>query len=338
MTGTSDDRYIRMIAPKGRSQEGPCCSGERQGPLSGPLDRRVRDSVNPMDDAGQANRLGEYLRARRALVAPERFGIPAGSHRRVAGLRREEVALLAGISADYYLRLERGRDHNPSAQVLESLARVLQLDEVEAEYLVALGASRPRAQRQVRTERVPDRLHQLLIALDVPAFIEGRYFDVLASNPLAVAFSPRLTPGQNRLRSLLLDAEEREFHENWSAAVTEFVALFRRTVGDDLADPRAVELVGELSLASARFRTLWARHDVRQLQGGTTTVNHPTVGALSLHREKLPVDGLVLVIYYPDAHSDSAEKLRLLGSLATVAVENTGSSALRAHESSPDES
>jgi transcriptional regulator with XRE-family HTH domain len=268
-----------------------------------------------MDDVGEANRLGEYLRARRALVTLEQLDIPAGSNRRVPGLRREEVALLAGISADYYLRLERGRDKSPSPQVLESLARVLRLDEVEAEHLLSLGSPRPRIRRQRRIERVPARLHHLLTALDVPAFAEGRNLDVLASNSLAVAFSPRLTSGQNRLRSLLLDPEEREFHEDWNRAVSDAVASFRRSIGDDVTDGRAIELVGELSLASARFRSLWARHDVRRLEGGTATVNHPTVGALRLHREKLPIGDLILVIYYPEAHSDSAEKLRHLASL-----------------------
>lgn len=265
-----------------------------------------------MDDDDQVNRLGEYLRARRALVTPQQLGIPAGPHRRVPGLRREEIALLAGISADYYLRLERGRDTNPSLQVLESLARVLQLDDVETAYLLGLGSPHPSARRQRRTEHVPARLHHLLAALDVPAFVEGRYFDVLASNSLAVAFSPRLVPGENRLRSLLLDPEEREFHDDWNTAVAEFVALFRRAIGDDTHDARVVDLVGELSLASARFRALWARHDVRQLTGGTTTVHHPTVGTLNLHRDKLPVDDVILVIYYPDEDSDSADKLRLL--------------------------
>jgi transcriptional regulator with XRE-family HTH domain len=265
-----------------------------------------------MDGDDRTNRLGEYLRARRGLVSPERVGLPVGAHRRVPGLRREEVALLAGISADYYLRLERGRDSHPSLQVLESLARVLQLDEAESAYLLGLGAERPRARRQRRVERVPERVHHLLTALDVPAFIEGRYFDVLASNRLAVALSPRLVPGQNRLRSLLLDPEEREFHDDWESAVASFVALVRQTLGDDVTDPRAVELVGELSLASERFRTLWARQDVRPLEGGSTTVHHPSVGPLRLHREKLPLGDLILVLYYPDENSESAEKLRLL--------------------------
>ncbi|WP_420367490.1 helix-turn-helix domain-containing protein [Curtobacterium sp. L1-20] len=271
-----------------------------------------------MTERSSENRLGAYLAARRALVTPEQVGLPTAPNRRVPGLRREEVALLAGISADYYLRLERGRDDNPSTQVLEALARVLLLDDVETDHLLGLVVTRPRARRPRRAERVPDRLHHLLAALDVPAFVEGRTFDVLAANPLATALSPRLAPGRNRLRSLLLDPEEREFHDDWDRAVVDAVAAFRHTVGDDIADPRAVELVGELSLASARFRSVWARQDVRRLDGNTTDVHHPVVGTLRLHRDKLPVDGLVLVVYYPDVDSDAAEKLGLLASLTTA--------------------
>lgn len=273
-----------------------------------------------MSGPGSSSRLGAYLRARRGLVTPEQAGIPGGANRRVAGLRREEVALLAGISADYYLRLEQGRDRNPSRQVLEALARVLRLDDVERAYLVETAATpaRTRARRRP-AERVPERLHHLLAAVAVPAFVEGRTFDVLASNPLALALSPRLRPGENRLRSLLLDPEERAFHADWDGAVAGFVAAFRQSVGDDLDDPRAVALVGELALASARFRQLWARQDVRRLSGGTTVVRHPVVGELTLHRDKLPVDGVVLVVYYADEGSPSAERLALLGTLASPA-------------------
>ncbi|MEU8780470.1 helix-turn-helix domain-containing protein [Streptomyces sp. NPDC048637] len=161
-----------------------------------------------MKDEESGNRLGSYLRARRELVSPAQAGIPPGGNRRVPGLRREEVALLAGISPDYYLRLERGRDKNPSPQVLESLARVLGLDDIERTYLLGLTAARPRAPRRKRPEHVPARVHQLLAHLQIPAFVEGRAFDVLASNPMAVALSPRLRPGQNRLRSRFLDPEE----------------------------------------------------------------------------------------------------------------------------------
>ena len=271
-----------------------------------------------MSDDDRANPLGSYLRARRALVTPEQSGIPAGANRRVPGLRREEVAMLAGISADYYLRLERGRDKNPSVQVLESLARVLHLDELEQEYLLGLAAPRPRPrpQRRQKPERVPARLHQLLASVQVPAFVEGRAFDVLASNRLAVALSPRLQPGYNRLRSLLLDPEEQAFQQDWTRSAEGFIAAFRKSIGDDIDSPRFVELVGELALSSERFRTLWARHDVRGLDGGTTTVNHPVVGELRLHRDKLPVDDLLLVLYYADQGSESDEKLRLLASMA----------------------
>ena len=270
-----------------------------------------------MDEPPAANRLGDYLQARRALVTPEQVGLPATGNRRVTGLRREEVSMLAGISLDYYLRLERGRDSHPSAQVLGSLARVLQLDDVETEYLVGLGAGHPRPRRSRRPEpRVPARLHQLLAVLEVPAFVEGRTFDVLASNAVARAFSPRLVPGHNRLRSLLLDAEERAFQDDWERATVDAIASFRHVVGDDVTDTRAVELVGELSVASARFRSVWARHDVRPLTGNSTVVHHPAVGTMHLHRDKLPVDDVVLVVYYPDADSEDAEKIRLLATLA----------------------
>ena len=274
-----------------------------------------------MSDDGPANVLGGYLRARRALVTAEQAGIPAGANRRVPGLRREEVAMLAGISADYYLRLERGRDRHPSAQVLESLARVLRLDEVEQEYLLGLASARPRPQRRRRPERVPARLHQLLASVQVPAFVEGRAFDVLASNRLAVALSPRLQPGYNRLRSLLLDPEEQAYQQDWARSTEGFVAAFRKSVGEDADNPRFVELVGELALSSERFRTLWARHDVRGLDGGTATVNHPVVGELRLHRDKLPVEGVLLVLYYADQGSESDEKLRMLASLNQAARE-----------------
>jgi transcriptional regulator with XRE-family HTH domain len=270
-----------------------------------------------MSDDDRANPLGSYLRARRALVTPEQAGLAPGANRRVPGLRREEVALLAGISADYYLRLERGRDKNPSVQVLEALARVLRLDELEQEYLLGLAAPRPRPRpRRPKPERVPPRLHQLLASVQVPAFVEGRAFDVLAANRLAVALSPRLQPGYNRLRSLLLDPEEQAFQQDWTRSAEGFIAAFRKSIGDDIDSPRFVELAGELALSSERFRTLWARHDIRSLEGGTTTVNHPVVGELHLHRDKLPVNDVLLVLYYADQGSESDEKLRLLASMA----------------------
>src|ERR1039458_3633014 len=148
----------------------------------------------------ETNLLGDYLRARRELVQPESVGLPVNGVRRVAGLRREEVALLAGISSDYYLRLEQGRDRNPSIQVLEALARVLQLDQVATDYLLGLAAPQPRhRRRRPRRESVPSGIRQLLDVVGQPAFVEGRYFDVLAANSLAYALSPRLQVRRNGL-------------------------------------------------------------------------------------------------------------------------------------------
>ena len=270
----------------------------------------------------ETNQLGDYLRARRELVAPESVGLPAQGVRRVAGLRREEVALLAGISSDYYLRLEQGRDRNPSLQVLEALARVLQLDQPATDYLLGLGAPRPRHRpRRPRRETVPTGIRQLLDVLGLPAFVEGRYFDVLASNALARALSPHLQEGGNRLRAVFLDPAEQALYPDWEKATAGLVAGFRASVGTDVDDPRNVALVGELSLASDRFRQLWARHDVHTREGMPTRLHHPQVGDLTLHREKLAIggtDGQLLAIYHAEPGTDSADKLALLGALAST--------------------
>jgi transcriptional regulator with XRE-family HTH domain len=278
-----------------------------------------REAARPYGGAmaDEPNALGEYLRARRELVTPDRAGIPVLGVRRVAGLRREEVAMLSGISADYYLRLEQGRDRNPSAQVMESLARVLQLDEVETSYLLGLGAALPRPPRRARRETVPTGVAKLVASLPLPAFVEGRYLDVLVANPLAAAVSPRWATGRNRLRDVFLDEAERELFPDWERATQGLVAGFRQSVGTDTDDPRFIELVGELSLASDRFRRLWARHDVAVRQGVAMRFEHPQVGDLHLNREKLLVGGtesLMLVIYHPDAGTEAADKLALLAS------------------------
>jgi transcriptional regulator with XRE-family HTH domain len=264
------------------------------------------------------NTLGEYLRARRELVTPDSVGLPQLGVRRVPGLRREEVAMLAGISADYYLRLEQGRDRNPSVQVLESLARVLQLDEAGAAYLLSLGAEKPRrTRRRPRKEAVPSGIRKLLDSLTLPAFVEGRYFDVLAANPLATTLSPHLMTGHNRLRDVFLDPAEQFLYPDWEDATAGLVAGFRESVGTDTDDPRFIEIVGELSLASDRFRKLWARHDVQAFAGASVTLDHPQVGELTLNREKLAIGGSagqLLVLYHADRGTASAEKLNLLAS------------------------
>jgi transcriptional regulator with XRE-family HTH domain len=266
-----------------------------------------------------ANPLGDYLRARRELVNPDDVGVRVTGVRRVAGLRREEVATLAGISADYYLRLEQGRDRHPSVQVLSALARVLQLDEGATEYLLTLSRPRTRASARPRRERVQVGILQLVEVIGLPAFVEGRYFDVLASNAMARAISPALRVGNNRLRSVFLDPDERELHPDWERALAGLVAGFRASVGTETDDPRCAQLVGELSLASEHFRRLWARHDVKIREGAPMTLRHPEVGELSLRREKLEIggsDGQLLVVYHAEPGTENARALALLGSLA----------------------
>ncbi|MEV6412850.1 helix-turn-helix transcriptional regulator [Kribbella sp. NPDC051718] len=266
------------------------------------------------------NSLGAFLRARRELVTPQQAGLPEVGVRRVAGLRREEVAMLAGISADYYLRLERGRDRNPSVQVLESIARVLRLDDDHLAHLKSLvsEAPRPRGHRASEEETPPSGALKLLDSLAQPAFIEGRYFDILASNSLARALSPGLAVGGNQLRDLFLDPAEQALHPDWQDVTECLVANLRQSVGNDLDDPRLLELTGELSRASDRFRELWARHEVRGQRGGPLRIDHPLVGELTLNRERLQIDGaagLKLVVYHPDAGSSDADKLALLASV-----------------------
>ena len=272
----------------------------------------------------QPNLLGDYVRARRELVTPEQVGIPVLGVRRVPGLRREEVAMLAGISADYYLRLEQGRDRNPSVQVLESLARVLRLDDDATAYLLRLGAGEPRRRRRrPRKETVPPGIAKLVATLPLPAWVEGRYLDVLAANALATALSPRLVVGANRLRDAFLAPAERALHPDWEDSIVGLVAGFRESVGTDTDNPRFIELVGELSLASPRFSRLWARHDVAACEGEPKDIDHPQVGGLRLNWERLAIGGTagqMLVIYHPDAGTDNADKLALLASVTQTPV------------------
>ncbi len=272
------------------------------------------------------NALGEYLRARRELVDPAAAGIRVTGVRRTPGLRREEVATLAGVSADYYLRLEQGRDRNPSSAVLQALARVLGLDAAATEYLRSLSADRSAAPRRPRREVVPAGVRQLLDVVGLPAFVENRRFDVLAANRPATALSPNIRPGENRIRSAFLDRAEQDLHADWAQAAGGMVASFRASIAVD-DDPETARLVGELSLASEPFRQLWARHDVKTPQGAPVRMRHPEVGDLELRREKLTIGeaaGQLLVIYHAEPGSESAQALALLGSLAATAYSAEG--------------
>ena len=237
--------------------------------------------------------------------------------------------MLAGISADYYLRLEQGRDHNPSIQVLEALARVLQLDQAATDYLISLAAPQPRQRRRrPKREIVPDGVRQLLDVLSLPAFVEGRYFDVLASNRSRLRAvpqpagrqepAPRRVPGPRRARRCIRTGTRPL--PGWSPGSGNPSATTSTTRDSS-------QLVGELSLSSERFRQLWARHDVQAFESAAVPFNHPQVGELVLGREKLAIKataGQLLVIYHAEPGSGSAEKLALLASLASSTEADAG--------------
>jgi transcriptional regulator with XRE-family HTH domain len=263
------------------------------------------------------NLVGEYLRARRELLSPEDIGIlDPGARRRVPGLRREEVAMLAGVSSDYYVRLEQGRDRHPSPQVLDALARALQLDDDATAHLHRLATPPPRRRKAPRPEKVPAGILQLVASWSqTPAYVQGRYMDVLAVNPLATALFPYCVKGENLVVAAFLDPRLRDMYGDWERVTETTVAGLRALVGADVDDPRLNELVGELSVRSERFRQLWARHDVRPKRSGTTRVDHPLVGPLELSHEKLPIpdtDHQTLAVYHAPAGSASAQALALL--------------------------
>lgn len=268
------------------------------------------------------NRLGEFLRARRELTPPERVGLPAGAtRRRVPGLRREEVAMLAGVSADYYVRLEQGRDKHPSDQVLEALSRVLDLGPDGFEHARQLaGAARPNRRRPARPAKADPALCRLLTALDgVPALITSRHLDVLAANRLARALHPLFVEGTNLVRATFLDPAARDCYPEWDKVAQETVASMRAAAGADPDDPRLAELVGELSVKSPEFRALWARHEVKAKARGTKQIVNAAVGPITLDYETLmpqATEGQMLVLYHAEPHSPAAEKLALVGALA----------------------
>ncbi|GII58309.1 transcriptional regulator [Planotetraspora thailandica] len=273
---------------------------------------------------GEDNPLGEFLRTRRERIRPEDVGLPAMGRRRVPGLRREELAMLAGISIDYYVRLEQGRDHRPSEQVLASLATALRLDEKELAHLYRLAHPAPRRRSSRHIERVPNGIQQLIMSWPTtPAFVQGRHMDVLCSNQLATALSPIYARGVNQVRAVFLDPAVRALHRDWDRVTAAVVAGLRARVageaGAEASDPRVAELVGELSVSSERFRRLWARQDAKPTSTGLCRLDHPQVGLIELRYEKLAVsgtDGQVLVVYHAEPGSDSEQALVLLSGIA----------------------
>jgi len=268
----------------------------------------------------EGNSLGEFLRARRELVRPEDVGLPAMGRRRVPGLRREELAMLAGISIDYCVRLEQGRDQHPSEQVLDALAQALRLDADGTAHLYRLARPTPRRRTSRKPERVPSGIQQLVMSWsDTPAYVQSRHLDVLLANPLATALSPIYARGVNQVRAAFLDPAVRALYRDWEKITASTVAGLRALVGDETRDARVAELVGELSVSSERFRRLWARQDVKPTSSGISHLDHPQVGPLELRYEKLAVvgtEGQVLVVYHAEPGSASEQGLALLSGLA----------------------
>ena len=267
--------------------------------------------------ATQANALGEYLRARRQQVRPEDVGLVPGARRRVAGLRREELAILTGISAEYYLRLEVGRDKHPSAQVLEALARALRLDARATQHLHNLanptGLDTPELIAQAYA------LAELVDQFPMPAFVANRYLDVLAANAVARVLSPEFAPGQNFLRWRLCDPAARELYGDWDEAILSAVGGLREFSGSYPNDARMRALTNELCAASTRFRELWCVDTGVGYRLGIRHIRHPFVGDLYLHTHRLNAPyagGEHVVMFRADPGSDSELALDELRSLS----------------------
>ncbi|MFI5842564.1 helix-turn-helix transcriptional regulator [Catenuloplanes sp. NPDC051500] len=279
----------------------------------------------------------EFLASRRARITPEQAGLPDfGGSRRVAGLRRAEVAMLAGVSPDYYTRLERGNLSGVSDSVLDALSRALRLDEAERSHLYDLARAatgKPRVRRRPAKQVRPGTRHLLDAMTDAPALVRNGRLDVLAANRLAEAlYSPAFTTAHrpvNLARFCFLDPAAERFYPHWEASADTTVALLRTEAGRDPYDRDLSDLVGELATRSDEFRVRWGAHDVRLHQHGVKSFQHPVVGRLDLGFEALPMPadpGLTLTAYSAEPGTPAADGLRLLASwAASTEVKQTDS-------------
>jgi transcriptional regulator with XRE-family HTH domain len=279
--------------------------------------------------------LREFLATRRDRLTPQQAGLPTyGGRRRVPGLRREEVALLAGVSVEYYTRLERGNASGVSESVLEALARALQLDEAERAHLFDLARgmdATARTRRRPAQQRVRPSMQQLLDAMtDVPAIVQNGRLDVLAANPLGRALYADLFDGvdalggtrrvPNHARYTFLDPRAADFYPDWNRAAGDGVALLRAEAGRSPDDRVLTELIGELTTRSEQFSALWATHNVRWHTTGTKHFHHRFVGDLDLAYEAMELTadpGQTLLTYTAEPGSPSQQALRFLASWAT---------------------
>lgn len=275
--------------------------------------------------------LGEFLRARRAEISPESLGlVEQGSYRRVTGLRREEVAQLAGVSTDYYTRLEQGRHLSPSESVLDAIAGVLRLDATGRKHLADLvRAARARPRHTERQQVRPGLLRLMETLNDHPAFVLGRRTDVLAANRLARAlladFHAMPARERNLTRWILLDPAARELYRDWRTIASEMVAILRLEAGRHPDDPQTTDLVGELAVKSADFNRWWPRQKVLERGGGTKRFHHPVVGEVTIDYEALtlPADPDQTLFLYTARPGASEEAMRLLASWSLDAPHRT---------------
>ena len=285
------------------------------------------------------NEIRDFLTSRRARITPEQAGLPAyGGNRRVAGLRREEVALLAGVSIDYYVRLERGRAPGASASVLEGIARALQLDEAERAHLfdlarAAVPATPPSTRRPAR-QQVRASVQRILDSMSAPAYVRNARMDILAANRLGAAlFAPVLSsPAQpaNNARFLFLDPAAHAFYPEWERQAQDVVAMLRTEAGRAPHDKALSNLIGELSTRSENFRVWWAAHNVRLHRTGTKRFHHPAVGDLTLTYEALDLAadaGLRISAYTAEPGTPSDDALRLLSTWAATLDEAAAAGA-----------
>jgi transcriptional regulator with XRE-family HTH domain len=272
----------------------------------------------------------EFLTSRRGMITPEKAGITAYGARRVPGLRRSELASLAGVSVEYYTRIERGNLSGVSDSVLEALARALQLDDAERAHLFDLArASRPAAttrRRQTPKKHVRPNVQWVLDSITgAAAFVSNGAHDVIAANRLGEAlWSPLYASPErpvNSARYLFLGSTARDLYPDWERIANETVAIMRQAAGADPRDPRLSELVGELSMRSEEFRTRWASHNVRFHNTGAKRMVHPVVGELTLNFERFELaaeSGLTMFTYTAEPGTRSAEGLNLLASWAAA--------------------
>ncbi|MWA13226.1 helix-turn-helix transcriptional regulator [Streptomyces sp. BA2] len=273
----------------------------------------------PLDNRAE---LSEFLRTRRARLQPEDVGLPNfGRHRRVPGLRREELAQLAGVSVAYYTRLEQGNGRNVSGEVLDAIARALRLTDAEHAHLTHMAKPKQhKKKRPARPQHVRPALLQLMDAMDgIPAYVVGRRSDILGWNRMAAALFGdwgALPPEErNWARICFLHPEAHSLFRDWEQKASDLVSFLRMDAGCYPNDPLLSALVGELSVKSEEFRSLWATHDVREKGHGVKRLRHSLVGDLTLSFEtlRLPDDhDQSLVTYHAEPDSASADALRLL--------------------------